>query len=384
MPLLFLERFPWPSLQTYAALSVVLLAGSILSAYTAVKDLAVDSPMADDQPLSLEGDEEHAFRGPAQATDVLQYLAKDSLLVWVRNFLCIASSCLVKKKKNYIYKRNLLSCIVHLVLNISFSNYYFFQVLVNTACCLLMLVAKMIQCMVFGPLRVSEKQVSTNELCSFKSASWSSSLEGSGYTTFYYSSIHFLTAYTGHFCGMILFLSPFLIKTNIIPAIFPESWNISCSNMQVIAWHVFIKSSSCLLSSQHLKDKFWNFIFYKFIFIFGVLNVQNLEEVISWCLWFAVLVFLHLMVQLCKDRFEYVGLATRGRCCWSLCLQGINSSEPFHTEGAAEMTTLIRPLINKINRTIVVEFSAVVTHPWHFMLWTNICLPWLVSAIPYC
>ncbi|XP_023695483.1 E3 ubiquitin-protein ligase AMFR-like [Paramormyrops kingsleyae] len=172
MPLLFLERFPWPSLQTYTALSVVLLAGSILSAYTAVKDLAVDSPMADDRPLTLEGDEEHEFRGPAQATDVLQYLAKDSLLVWV---------------------------------------------LVNTACCLLMLVAKMIQCMVFGPLRVSEK--------------------------------------------------------------------------------------------QHLKDKFWNFIFYKFIFIFGVLNVQNLEEVISWCLWFAVLVFLHLMVQLCKDRFEYLSFS---------------------------------------------------------------------------
>jgi autocrine motility factor receptor len=27
---------------------------------------------------------------------------------------------------------------------------------------------------------------------------------------------------------------------------------------------------------------------------------------VMWCLWFAVLVFMHLMVQLCKDRFEYV------------------------------------------------------------------------------
>lgn len=34
-----------------------------------------------------------------------------------------------------------------------------FQVLVNTACCFLMLVAKFIQYMVFGPLRVSERQV---------------------------------------------------------------------------------------------------------------------------------------------------------------------------------------------------------------------------------
>ncbi|XP_034415147.1 E3 ubiquitin-protein ligase AMFR-like isoform X2 [Cyclopterus lumpus] len=60
---------------------------------------------------------------------------------------------------------------------------------------------------------------------------------------------------------------------------------------------------------QHLKDKFWNFIFYKFIFIFGVLNVQTVEEVVMWCLWFSALVFLHLMVQLCKDRFEYLSFS---------------------------------------------------------------------------
>uniref|UniRef100_A0AAV2ITN9 Small glutamine-rich tetratricopeptide repeat-containing protein beta n=1 Tax=Knipowitschia caucasica TaxID=637954 RepID=A0AAV2ITN9_KNICA len=93
----------------------------------------------------------------------------------------------------------------------------FVWVLVNTFCCSLMLVAKVIQYVVFGPLRVSEK--------------------------------------------------------------------------------------------QHLKDKFWNFIFYKFIFIFGVLNVQTVEEVVMWCLWFSALVFLHLMVQLCKDRFEYLSFS---------------------------------------------------------------------------
>lgn len=31
--------------------------------------------------------------------------------------------------------------------------------------------------------------------------------------------------------------------------------------------------------NQHMKDKFWNFIFYKFIFVFGVVNVQFLHEV---------------------------------------------------------------------------------------------------------
>ncbi|RXN04641.1 E3 ubiquitin- ligase AMFR-like protein [Labeo rohita] len=174
MPLLFLERFPWPSLQTYTALSTVLLAGTILSAYTTVRDseyssaLTEDAHSTSDEEIKL--DQLDNFGNVA--TNVLLYLITDSLFVWV---------------------------------------------MVNTACCILMLIAKVIQCIVFGPLRVSEK--------------------------------------------------------------------------------------------QHLKDKFWNFIFYKFIFIFGVLNVQRVEEVVLWCLWFSILIFLHLMVQLCKDRFEYLSFS---------------------------------------------------------------------------
>ncbi|XP_015729314.1 E3 ubiquitin-protein ligase AMFR isoform X2 [Coturnix japonica] len=154
MPLLFLERFPWPSLRTYAALSGLALLAAAFSAQRA---------------LSAAGEQR---AGGPRALDVAYYLLSDSLCVWV---------------------------------------------LVNTACCVLMLVAKLIQRAVFGPLRVSER--------------------------------------------------------------------------------------------QHLKDKFWNFIFYKFIFIFGVLNVQTVEEVVMWCLWFSGLVFLHLMVQLCKDRFEYLSFS---------------------------------------------------------------------------
>ncbi|NWH60246.1 AMFR ligase, partial [Geococcyx californianus] len=153
MPLLFLERLPWPSLRTYAALSALALLGAAISAHRAISAAAGSEP------------------GPG-APDIARFLLADSLGVWV---------------------------------------------LVNTACCFLMLVAKLIQYMVFGPLRVSER--------------------------------------------------------------------------------------------QHLKDKFWNFIFYKFIFIFGVLNVQTVEEVVMWCLWFSGLVFLHLMVQLCKDRFEYLSFS---------------------------------------------------------------------------
>uniref|UniRef100_A0A3B3QFX2 E3 ubiquitin-protein ligase AMFR n=1 Tax=Paramormyrops kingsleyae TaxID=1676925 RepID=A0A3B3QFX2_9TELE len=163
MPLLFLERFPWPSLRTYTGISTVLLAGSILSVYRTVTEPGFDTSEA-------------IF-----------------LLPGIREMLP-----LVRVKESGIYVSST-------------------QVLVNTACCLLMLIAKMIQCLVFGPLRVSEK--------------------------------------------------------------------------------------------QHLKDKFWNFIFYKFIFIFGVLNVQTVNEVVVWFLWFAALVFLHLMVQLCKDRFEYLSFS---------------------------------------------------------------------------
>ncbi|NWZ34867.1 AMFR ligase, partial [Brachypodius atriceps] len=164
MPLLFLERFPWPSLRTYTALSALALLGAGLSAYRALSQ-------APGGAAGTDPDEPQRCSGP-RALDVAYYLLSDSLCVWV---------------------------------------------LVNTACCFLMLVAKLIQCMVFGPLRVSER--------------------------------------------------------------------------------------------QHLKDKFWNFIFYKFIFIFGVLNVQTVEEVVMWCLWFSGLVFLHLMVQLCKDRFEYLSFS---------------------------------------------------------------------------
>ncbi|XP_064785467.1 E3 ubiquitin-protein ligase AMFR [Oncorhynchus masou masou] len=173
MPLLFLERFPWPSLQTYTALSAVFLAGSILSGYWTVPEPVEYTQTQSSSPVESDDVDEDPITSLSDvAATVRLYLVSDTVFVWV---------------------------------------------MVNTACCVLMLIAKMIQCIVFGQLRVSEK--------------------------------------------------------------------------------------------QHLKDKFWNFIFYKFIFIFGVLNVQTVEEVVMWCLWFAVLVFMHLMVQLCKDRFEYLSFS---------------------------------------------------------------------------
>lgn len=60
------------------------------------------------------------------------------------------------------------------------------------------------------------------------------------------------------------------------------------------------------IEQQHLQDKFWNFIFYKVIFIFGVINAHSLNEVLCWSAWFSMLGFLHIFGQLCKDRYEYV------------------------------------------------------------------------------
>ncbi|KAG8510040.1 E3 ubiquitin-protein ligase AMFR [Galemys pyrenaicus] len=212
MPLLFLERFPWPSLRTYTGLSGLALLGTIVSAYRALSQPEAAPGPAEPEPLTDAAPAEPAAPGAPsaggpRARDVAQYLLSDSLFVWV---------------------------------------------LVNTACCVLMLVAKLIQCIVFGPLRVSER--------------------------------------------------------------------------------------------QHLKDKFWNFIFYKFIFIFGVLNVQTVEEVVMWCLWFAGLVFLHLMVQLCKDRFEYPNSAP-DNSWWVLGGHGLLLEElpAAPTEAASGLRRTPRP-----------------------------------------
>lgn len=84
MPLMFLERFPWPSLQTYTALSVALLAGSIFSAYTTVTDPGFGVLEAEETPVTPEVEpEHHGLSKTDLATTVLWYLITDSLFVWV-------------------------------------------------------------------------------------------------------------------------------------------------------------------------------------------------------------------------------------------------------------------------------------------------------------
>lgn len=83
---MFLERFPWPSLQTYTALSVALLAGSIFSAYTTVTDPGFGALESEETPPPSEVDLEHLHQEISNtelATTVYWYLVTDSLFVWV-------------------------------------------------------------------------------------------------------------------------------------------------------------------------------------------------------------------------------------------------------------------------------------------------------------
>jgi len=57
---------------------------------------------------------------------------------------------------------------------------------------------------------------------------------------------------------------------------------------------------------QILRDKFWNFLIYKFIFVFSVINVQYMDELVLWCAWFSILGFMLVLTYLCKERFNYL------------------------------------------------------------------------------
>ncbi|KAK2085084.1 hypothetical protein P7K49_036384 [Saguinus oedipus] len=86
MPLLFLERFPWPSLRTYTGLSGLALLGTIVSAYRALSQ--PEAGPSEPAPLtaSLQPEQPVPARSSAggpRARDVAQYLLSDSLFVWV-------------------------------------------------------------------------------------------------------------------------------------------------------------------------------------------------------------------------------------------------------------------------------------------------------------
>ncbi|UYV80521.1 AMFR [Cordylochernes scorpioides] len=108
-------------------------------------------------------------------------------------------------------------------------------------------------------------------------------------------------------CNLTIYLNFFLELYFVLQTLINMAYCILILVGKVIQKLVF--GELRVSEQQHIKDKFWNFVFYKFIFIFGVMNVQFMDEVVLWCSWFSVLGFLHLLAQLCKDRFEYLSFS---------------------------------------------------------------------------
>ncbi|KAK4469893.1 hypothetical protein MN116_007398 [Schistosoma mekongi] len=56
---------------------------------------------------------------------------------------------------------------------------------------------------------------------------------------------------------------------------------------------------------SHIRENFSSFIFYKVVFIYGILHVESLHELLLWAAWFTILGFLRLLTGLIRDRSQY-------------------------------------------------------------------------------
>jgi len=190
MPVLFLETLPLPTLKTYSNISLALFLSTVFYAYQSVTSQSKITPKSVQQFTVMDN-------GPLDSNDSSKVIQDDELFRDQKELSTVE--------------------IAIGIVDVLTEETWCVWVLVNTAYCLLILIGKLIQHLIFGELRVAE--------------------------------------------------------------------------------------------AQHLKDRFWNFVFYKFIFIFGVLNVQHLGEVLTWGAWFSILGFLHHLSQLSKDRFEYLSFS---------------------------------------------------------------------------
>jgi len=188
MPVLFLETLPLPTLKTYSNISLALFLSTVFYAYQSTTNQSKIIP---------KSIQHFTFMDDGSADN--------------------ESAKIFEKEKKLVEKDLSFVEVVIGIIEVLTEETWCVWVLVNTAYCLLILIGKLIQHLIFGELRVAE--------------------------------------------------------------------------------------------AQHLKDRFWNFVFYKFIFIFGVLNVQHLGEVLTWGAWFSILGFLHHLSQLSKDRFEYLSFS---------------------------------------------------------------------------
>ncbi|XP_019849864.1 PREDICTED: E3 ubiquitin-protein ligase AMFR-like [Amphimedon queenslandica] len=123
------------------------------------------------------------------------------------------------------------------------------------------------------------------------------------------------------FSGLGLFYAVAYVLTasdsNFVNALWDDAWCatavvnfVCCLFFQLMSFlHKSVFGTLRSTEKRHLQDKFWNFVFYKFIFIFGVLNIQEIREMLVWCSWFALIGCFLLTSQLCKDRFLYLSFS---------------------------------------------------------------------------
>lgn len=57
--------------------------------------------------------------------------------------------------------------------------------------------------------------------------------------------------------------------------------------------------------SAALKERFWNFAFHKFVFVFGVLYVERADEAAGWFLWLTAIGLLLVLSSLAQDRLAF-------------------------------------------------------------------------------
>lgn len=100
MPFLFLERFPWPSLQTYTAASAALLVGAVVTLCSSDYQLQPSAEEAQNHPVHSsrvvryikDGGECLGSGYGDVAAGVLLHLLTDSVFVWVRQMVTVPIS----------------------------------------------------------------------------------------------------------------------------------------------------------------------------------------------------------------------------------------------------------------------------------------------------
>ena len=55
-----------------------------------------------------------------------------------------------------------------------------------------------------------------------------------------------------------------------------------------------------------MHDRLMNFVFHKFVFVFGVLNTQYFDEVVMWAVWFIGVAFIFTLTTVAHNRYKYV------------------------------------------------------------------------------